>query len=208
MKKIHFILLISCLIFASCKKEEPTPTTETETPDPTPAPVTASSSPQFSGKIDGVDFNYTNAYYDSYLSETYVSSGEPSTFAYGFTIVNANSGANLSIKKGRLTLPNGGFPSNSEFASFFTVGESGYDPFLQNGVEVFMYDNLGVEWSTGNGSADQTGSTFKILESVIDESDIDYLVKAKLSVSCKLYDESGNVKTLTDGIIVGSFRKD
>lgn len=207
MKKILFMLFLSGIVLSSCKKEEPTPTTETETPDSTPAPVTASSSPQFSGKIDGASVSYVSGYYVDWESNGNVSTvtGEPSTFIYGFGVIDSNFEPVISIKKGTLTLPNGWYPTNSEFAAFFPVGDSSYDPLLQNGVEVFMVDNLGVEWSTKNGSADQTGSTFKILERVEGTFNGDYQVKVKISLSCKLYDNSGNVKTLTEGIMVGSF---
>lgn len=206
MKKILFMLFLSGIVLSSCKKEEPTPTTETETPDPTPAPVTASSSPQFTGKIDGASVSYVSSYYVDWESGgTVAAVPDPSYFEYGFGVIDANFEPVISIKKGTLTVPTSGYPTNDQFGAFFPLGDCNYDATLQNGVEVFMVDNLGVTWSTKNGSADQTGSTFKILERVAGEFNGDFLVKVKVSVSCKLYDNSGNVKTLTEGIIVGSF---
>lgn len=204
MKKSLYQFIMLSLVFTACKKEDTAPN---ETlPTPTPVAVTASSAPQFTGKLDGTTFSYTSGYYVGFYSSGNVAtSPNPSTLNYSFDLYNSNFQSVVRISKGTLTVPNGGFPTNSEFGAFFPIADFTYDPNLLNGVEVAITDNAGVEWSTKNGSADQTGSTFKILDRVEGTFNGDYQVKVKISLSCKLYDLSGNVKTLTDAIVVGSF---
>lgn len=206
MKKILSTLLLGSLILVSCKKEDPAPTPETPTPTPTTPSVSASSAPQFTGSLDGTSLSYTSGCFVGYYSGGNVaSSPDPSTFNYSFELYDSSFVSVIKISKGTLTVPNGGYPDNSTFGSFFPIADSSYDPSLLNGVEVSMMDGNGVEWSTKNGSADQSGSTFKILDRVEGTYNGDYQVKVKISLSCKLYDSLGNVKNLSNAIIVGAF---
>ena len=205
MKKILLVLLLGNFALSSCKKDKPAP--ENEPVDQTPSTtITASSSPQFTGTLDGTTFNYNSGYHVSFNSGGSIGTNpDPSNFTFGFEIVNSNNISVLKIEKGSLIVPTGGYPTNELFGSFFTLGDLNYDSLLNNGVEVSIVDNLGVEWSTKNSSADQTNSTFKILDRIEGVYNGDFQVKVKISLSCKLYDNNGNVKVITDGIVVGSF---
>jgi hypothetical protein len=73
-----------------------------------------------------------------------------------------------------------------------------------DGVRVSYYGTDQVEWATDKGTADQTGSTFSIisrtpLPNPTQVANYSILVE----FSCKLYDDNGNMMTLTDGSMRG-----
>ena len=70
-----------------------------------------------------------------------------------------------------------------------------------------MVDENGVQWSTENGSGDQTNSFIKIISVKDAQSIINYYVEVKLQFSCKLYNDSGEMKELKNGEFVGLFGK-
>lgn len=95
-------------------------------------------------------------------------------------------------------------PANAIFQSLFSVGQR---PFTVDGVDgarVKWYEN-GVEWSSDYGTADQTGSSFTIQE-VQDVSSGGFpKTKVKGAFTCKVYNGSGQVRTLADCVFVGVF---
>jgi hypothetical protein len=66
-----------------------------------------------------------------------------------------------------------------------------------NGVIIRWIDPQGKPWSTNFASALQTGSNFMITASKIETPALSLRITA--SFNCKLYDSTGNVKTLTNG---------
>ena len=59
-------------------------------------------------------------------------------------------------------------------------------------------DNNGNEWATYYGSGDQTGSSFRVLDTEMSEED-DYVAMIQIEFSCKLYDRNGNVIEVAGG---------
>lgn len=66
-----------------------------------------------------------------------------------------------------------------------------------DGAIVYYTDNNGVYWATDLGTADQTGSTFEITENLGASGDAKSIIKA--TFSCKLYNDAGGMKILTNG---------
>lgn len=81
------------------------------------------------------------------------------------------------------------------YTNFSTAATSGSYPTTQ-GWDIELTDDNGKVWSSYKGTADQTGSYIKIdSQKDVYETGARFL-SAKGSVSCKLYDDSGNVKVL------------
>lgn len=100
--------------------------------------------------------------------------------------------------------------NNTEFITFFNLGDYLYTstPSTTDGVNVSWYDQTGTEWSTDNAPANQTGSTFKVVNVGEVAGSSPYIVIITFNFNCKLYDQSGNVKTLTNGVYKGQFVKE
>lgn len=100
--------------------------------------------------------------------------------------------------------------NNTEFKTFFNLGIYPYSSnwSVTDGVTITWYDENGTEWSTDSGSADQTGSNFQIITVADAVGDgIFYTIAVTAVFNCKLYDENGNMKTLTAGKYYGEFQK-
>ncbi|MFT5778386.1 MAG: hypothetical protein ACI837_001342 [Crocinitomicaceae bacterium] len=204
MSKITVIgnmaLLVLVLAFVSCKKEDPVSVPVITTP----ASTSATSSPQFTGSIDGIVVNYLNGYV-GYSSGGTLGTGTPSDFRYGGVLLNgATLSEVLNVEKGNLNLPSGGYATNAEFGNFFPLGNYGFDASLLNGI-VLTYYSGGTEWSTSLGSGDQTGSTFTVVDRLETTVAGDFVVKYKATFNCKIYDGSGAEKLITNGVLVSAF---
>jgi|SRR5665213_1236598 len=120
------------------------------------------------------------------------------------TIDNNTDGSEFSITKG--LMHSFTTASQTDMKNFFKAGTYNYSAGAQNGIDISWYDANGKSWSTSSGSADQTGSNFKIV-SVMDDPDAAgrYYVKVQSSFNCILYDGTGNSMLLTGGQMVGAF---
>ena len=96
-----------------------------------------------------------------------------------------------------------------DFKTFFNLGNYSYtgSPSTSDGVNITWYDQNGTEWKTDNAPADQSGSRFAIV--LVEEVAITpvFTVAITFTFNCKLYDTSGNVKTLSGGRYKGEFEK-
>jgi hypothetical protein len=202
------VLILSAFIFG-CKKKETTTT-------PAPASSTTgggtttggstidiNSVPQATFVLDGVSKSYVSNNSTIYSGSSNGSSGNDN-FVYGSGLDDGNLINYISIEKGTLVTGGSGNPTDAVFKAFFSVGTKSYSPSAANGIEIAMYDANGVSWSTSLGS--QTGSTFTI-DQIKDNPDLagNFYLTVKVSFSCKLYNASGNVKVLTNGVYVGDF---
>ncbi|MDE3213355.1 MAG: hypothetical protein KGM98_08980 [Bacteroidota bacterium] len=78
------------------------------------------------------------------------------------------------------------------------LGTTVTDTLLSPGINMLYSDNKGVLWQTFWGSTDQTGSYFTI-QSVKTVKTSPLVCMVTASFACKLYDQHGNVLTLTNG---------
>lgn len=66
------------------------------------------------------------------------------------------------------------------------------------------HDANGTEWTTYYGSGDQSGSSFRVVETEDSEDDA-YLGMAQIEFTCTLYDQEGNSMSIADGKARGPF---
>ncbi len=205
----HTLILafaLTTLVFGCKKKDNTTPAADpapTTTGGTTTGAITISSVPQATFVLDGVSKSYVSNNNTIFSGSSNGSSGGDN-FVYGSGLDDGNAITFISIDKGTLVTGGSGYPTNAVFKAFFSTGSKSYSASAANGIEISMYDASGVSWSTSLGS--QTGSTFTIDQNQ-DDPDLlgNYYLKVKASFSCKLYDASGNVKVLTNGVYVGDF---
>ncbi len=102
----------------------------------------------------------------------------------------------ISVSKG--LLKNYSTATLADIQKFLAPGSYSYAVAAQNGVEVDWKDSSGTHWSTSQGNGDQGGSSFKIT-SAKEEADLRGIrdIKVKATFNCKLYDDNGNILTLT-----------
>lgn len=94
--------------------------------------------------------------------------------------------------------------TQSQLKTFFPVGAVSFapaNPFSGDGVTILWTDPNGDRWTTGDGSTQQSGSSFKIIsaEDYMDSNGDPYL-KVKVQFNCKLYKASStDTKQVTNG---------
>lgn len=210
MKKITLIVIalstsLCCVMSCKKKNEEPAPATPTGS---TALTINSAYQAKYAldgtnyADINGTDFEMANGADNSINS---IGAG-PSTFKYSSGIWKESTGKGIDIKKGTITLPNGGAPpSDAEFLALFSTGASSYSINGANGIVITFWDGT-TNWGSDLGTGVQTGSLFNILDRQAVTS-TDYTVKVFATFNCKLYDGLGNVKTLTNGSFIGAFAK-
>lgn len=159
-------------------------------------------------KLDGTPLSWTQSqgYTTGHAGDYQTSAPGDGSSNFAFSSWVSYNGQSFEFKKGTIFYPNGGQCEDTDFANFFSPGSSPYSVDAQSGV-VFEF-NDGVElWSTDLGTADQSGSAFEILSSQHLTIYDDYTLKLELKFNCKLYNNSGAVKTLTDGEFLVDVRK-
>ena len=101
--------------------------------------------------------------------------------------------------------------TEAEFLAFFAPGTYPFAPESYadgDGIHLGWTDPSGVDWYTRDGRVDQVGSTFRIISAVASPDALGrYYITVKMQFSCKLYNEAGDMKLLTNGEMVGSFGK-
>ncbi len=202
--KLLFIALILLMVVGGCKKRTTTPI-----PAANSSVATSTNSVNsFTGNIDGVAYTYKEGVNDvegSSISNKSLNAGSTSSGIFGTTLdYSTTDDGIMSINKGTIYFTDSS-PDNAAFKSFFSTGTYLYSLHGANGVEVNWTDANGVDWSTSYGTGDQTGSTFSIQTSQVAATINDYYIKVTLKFSCKLYNTSGQSKTLTNGVYVGEF---
>jgi hypothetical protein len=165
----------------------------------------------YEGNIDGVFYKETVTTTNGYEAG-YIVSGTNEAILYS-TILPASfppmptGKTGMEVSKG--ILYNYPTRNNTEFKTFFNLGNYSYtnNPSNNDGVNITWYDKNGTEWKTDNAPADQAGSRFAIV--LVEEAATTpiYTVAITFTFDCKLYDASGNVKTLTGGKYKGVFGK-
>jgi hypothetical protein len=193
---LYFYLILSLGTMTSCEKEN-------SDVAPTDENITLSGPCQFYGKIAGTAFQYKDGQ-SGYASganaiKTVVAAPDSSSAIYQSYLYSTSSGdVRFEVNIGTLKYM-GLTPGFSVFSGFFGTGMVSYSNSGLHGVEVIWRDDNGNAWSTSNGV--QGGSVFEISELQIESPS----VKVKALISCKLYNSSGDSKTLDNGIFVGYF---
>ncbi|SFW27578.1 hypothetical protein [Chitinophaga sancti] len=171
----------------------------------------SSSDYHYSITIDGKEYSQSATMYNNWQPGSFLNGVDDVSFGasiiYGYDDAPANStsfGIEIGTMHGYLKA------SDSQFRAFFAAGTRNYtkDFSTMDGVSIGWKDPNGVQWQSNNGSGDQTGSTFSII-SIEDARDVTgtLYLKTKIRFTCKLYNEAGEVKTVTKGEMLGSFGK-
>jgi hypothetical protein len=208
---IAVMLGLTLTIASSCKKDK-----EADPVTPTPSgggttTTDVNSSYQATFTLDGTAVSYLQSNPNFQIvhssNNSINTTGGPSTFMYG-TFVGVTDTVGLEVDKGTISMMcNCNDPGDSTFYAYFAPATIPYSPNTMNGVTV-TYWNGSVMWRSDLGTADQTGSVFKIVgRKDVTTTFSDYTVKVYATFNCKLYDGMGHVKTLTNGVLISSFAK-
>lgn len=199
MKKIISLTLMAFVVgFVSCSREE-----GNNNNNPTPPAVTISSTPLFYGVLGGNVLSYTSTNYSGTTAASQSINGWDETAVYNAGLVNAQYEAYASMDLGTAVYSNTHPHEDANFDAFFAVGPRLYSIDAAAGVKLFVRDAAGVQW-TSNGN--QSGSTFNI--DAVQPLNVggEHHIKVKASFSCKMYNNAGQSKNLTDGIYVNYFK--
>ncbi|MBC7848463.1 MAG: hypothetical protein H7Y31_01945 [Chitinophagaceae bacterium] len=158
----------------------------------------------YKATIGGVNYSQTVTDDNDYEAGSGMGGMNEVVFGAGINYMNRPLPAGfteIGVSKGKMLDYSNATPAT--FTAYFSPGNYPYAPPSYNdgnGIQIFWTDPTGKEWSTINGTANQTGSTFKII-SVADSFDALGRVyrDVKMEFTCKLYDEAGAVKQLTNG---------
>lgn len=211
-KQLLILLMCSAMaVFSGCSKDDDD-NNNNPGPTPTPTPVTVNSEPQVAFKLDGTSLNYVTGGinpYSSYFGNSSLMNTWPdsSETTYGFGFENILTGNYvMEFHKGTFKHM---IPSDSaDFTDFFPKQTIPYSIDAEDGIMIRFYDGTGTLWSTDQGSANQTGSVFKIDDRKPFLFASEKYIKVKFSFNCKVYDGSGASKTITNGVGVITFWAD
>lgn len=193
MKSLRTLLLFAILsLFISCKKSETT---------------AATGEYYYQATIGGTAYSENIPLNNTSVNlEAGSSVGGLNDVVFSSSVANYASGRTyLLISKG--VMNNYLSATNTEFKNFFAPGTYAYGSFGSNGMTINWKDPGGLIWSTDTGTADQTGSTIRIV-SVTDHNGTNgtFYLKTTIEFNCKLYDGAGNRKDAS-GTFVGLFGK-
>lgn len=205
-KKIFHYLLVISVVLSACKKETDDDNDDDDNNNTT---VGINSTPQWSATIDGTEYLFTE---DGNISNGQSEGGEIdpqtgiATYGYGSDFREFGSSTILGgIGKDYVNFLIDDGMTNQEFSNFFNPGTYSYGTIPEHGVQIYWSDASGTLWTSYFGTANQTGSTFSIVEKKEETLGGNFFVKVHATFSCKLYDDNGNSKTLTNGVCIGHF---
>jgi hypothetical protein len=187
------------LVFAGCEKS-----------NINPIGWSVGSTPGFEGKIGEKNIFYQEGqgFESGTSADKSVSQLGSKNAAYESWVSSLNvPNEGIQITKGQLYY-NGDNPDESQFRNFVVSSTNPYAPARsKDGIIVSYTDEKGVKWSSNAGSADQTGSSFRIVNSREETYFDDLYIKAYIQFSCKVYSSDGEVKTISNAKFVGHFNR-
>jgi hypothetical protein len=210
IRKTLSIALIFTALLSACSSED-------DTNDPNNnnnnnnnnTEVTVDSPVQLTGMLENsaIDYNTDQGYLYGVGWGGSVSWEDTSEFTFRSVITGMDYTETLfTMSIGTCRVPDGGYPTTEDFTSFFSTGAKEYTFGANDGVLLTLYIN-GVEWTTSNGSGDQTGSSFVVDDFKVDEQFGKTFVKLKATFNCVFYNGIGSSKTFTNGVFVGRFEE-
>lgn len=165
----------------------------------------------YKATIGGVNYSQDVTDVNGYEAGSGMAGQDDVVFGGGVTYMNPPLPAGKTeMGVGRGMMHNYQAATKAQFYAFFAPGNYPYAPadFSNgDGVSVDWGDPSGGNWSTQFGTADQTGSTFKII-STVDAKDAlgRVYIKVKMQFDCKLYNQAtGAMKELKNGEMVAIF---
>lgn len=205
LTKIMAIAMFGLLTATGCKKDDDA-TAPTPTPTPTPTyPITGPAS--FSLSADGTGVLYQDAVSGYTNEQTDVTSTGTASYASLFSNTTLSE-QGASIYFYGETFP-GSQPTDAEFYAFFAEGTKSYGILSSTttGVSVSYRSGSQNYWSLQ--VPQPAASTFTITDSEpVDDGSGITKVKIRATFNCKVVStSSGTMRTVTNGIFVGTFAK-
>ncbi len=213
MKGFLSFMFIVLLAFSACKKKtsdpKPNPastTTGGSTTGSTPV-IDINSTPQVSYSLDGVAVSYVGDYIN--YAGTFGAGGGGTNYThlkYYLSLLGRIPERKdvITITRNIIVPTSSTTVNDAAFQTFFPLTSMPYVPTdTIDGINIEIKDANDVLWTTYFG-ADQTGSTFNIVQTKDEKQNYPY-IKTYITFSCKVYNSSGAMKTITNGKYVGHF---
>ena len=202
-----YLLLAALIIISSCSKDDDSDNNNNANTNPPTEELTAESDPQVHMVIDGETIVQVGR---NSFSSGHLLNADSSDWSWGFAIMDETLSVNyFSMDKGYLQGQTGWYADDQTFNDYFTPGPQVFTMDHQDtdGVILRHEDEDGVYWNTSWGTGDQAESSFVITE-VIEYTELngDAAVKIKAEFNCTFYNEAGESKTATNGVVVGRIR--
>jgi len=210
MKKNILLFILCVAIAAGCKKKSSSTPAASSNPTGGTAALSLSTPGSLTATIGGASVSYAeNSTYEGiFSSNKNLNPPSPSTAVYSYGLSNISTSADVfGVSKGTLTYTGSSIADQTTFNAFFPISACSYSPNAANGIE-FQYWIGATLWSTSLGTADQTGSAFTVTDRVTGTVLGYSQVKIKATFNCKIYDGSGNSKTVTGGTMIVDFESD
>ncbi len=195
--KTTIIGLMGVLALMSCKKKS-----SDVTPQDTGVAITAKY--YFKGTVNNKSVvlqSGVGGYYNGVESGgSYKgSAGENYLATNGFVFLDITSKSSQQIEVNFVKYFQNKSPKVADIDGMFVVGDYKYgdEDKLVDGVEIVYVDENKKSWSSRRGTANQTGSTFKLKTRTAFVNEFTY-IQITGTFSCKLYDEAGNMIELKD----------
>jgi hypothetical protein len=183
-------MLPQLFIFSGCKKEN----------------KTESGTYYYKANIGGIEYSQNVTETNGYEAGSAVNGGDDVSLSATINPSDYPAPAKstaMDITKGMLHTYS--TITDEQFLAFFTPGNYQFSSSSQDGFVIDWFDENDVQWSTDKGSGDQTNSTIKVISAKDSRSIVDYYAEVKLQFSCKLYNDSDEVRELKNGEFVGLF---
>lgn len=235
MKKAFIYLsILATFFFSACELEQDTDNLDTGYPYVDYEFENYMAPPILTADIDGNHVVVCDTYppyngsYESiggFMSEYsgyYQNTGSWNWQVYGTSVSNQNDSRRFTLSTGIISFPFQSFGSNyltyTDFINYFKTGLNDYQysstaisPYNGTNLDTYQVslvyrDENGVQWNSYGGS--QTGSNFQITDTIRYKyyyGSSDAKIKYKARFNCKLYNSTGQSKTLTNGLFIGEF---
>jgi len=211
------ILLFFSLAFVSCKKKgctDPVATNYSSDADKddgscvytqTPTPGSGNiidGTPMVSYTIDGNEVSHqaSMSIFSATGSSTSIGQGTTDAVWSSYLYDDVQEYNLFDASKGIQSFS--GVLSNDDFYDYFTPGTYSYADLSEEGVSIEIGSPNGINYRSADGP--QVGSTFEIVSRKKVNTGIEMEVKVHIKFSCKVY-RGNDVKTITNGVYVGSF---
>jgi hypothetical protein len=210
MKKTKSILALVLLasVFTFCKKDDPAPEPEPEPVAPVNPGIGVNSTYQTEFTLDGTNYKYEVGK-DSILStktndKVQVSISSKKAVYHSAFVYGVKQKPRFKVSKSWLTINDDAYPAEQSFRNYFMPSAVGFSTGNVDGIRLSWIDATGKEWATDKSSGDQSTSEFKIVANKeVKNAYQEMIIYA--TFNCKLYDDNGASKTLTNGKFVGTF---
>ena len=93
-------------------------------------------------------------------------------------------------------------PSDEEFKEAFAVGTYPFTEDALDGVRIQYFAEDGTRWDSSDPNADQSNSSFKIIEMVSGEFLNSLYVVTRGEFNCNLYNEAGDVRVSSGTVTI------